>query len=214
MIKQKLSKRVLDFLQGGGSQLGSQALQKADSGVKSSATGVMGNLASAGGGIGDKMMMTGNPYAMAGGAVLKFAEGIAGAAGKVREWGDHLHEQNRTFAEFSGSMAAVMAQDDARRIWLQREQGERRAQSAKDLAEARFRLDATLAPLEDAFAKLKNQIVANLSDAITNAIKKIDRVGFFDQKDAPATNTMGHLWLEDFAEQQKEIESRRPNRLK
>lgn len=198
----------------GANQYGPKALSTADAGVKSSATGVAGSLASAGGGIGDKLMMTGNPYAMAGGAVLKFASGMSDAMGKVREWGDHLHEQNRTFAEFSGSMAAVMAQDDARRIWLQREQGERRAQSAKDLAEARFRLDATLAPLEDAFAKLKNQIVAGLSDSITNAIKKIDRVGFFNQDDAGAYHsTEGHLWMESFLDEERKIEKRRPKRM-
>lgn len=213
----RTSKNLLRFFSAA-DEYGPKGMGLADRGMQSSATGVAGGVAGALGGVGDKMLMTGNPLAMAGGAVAKFAAGIAEGAGKVREWGDALHENNRKLADYSGSMAAVMAQDDAKRIWLQRDQGERRASSAKELADARYRLDSSLAPIEDAFANLKNNVIAKLTGVLADFSVKLTKI--FPWLEGPKKDDdkdftgQGHLWLEGFTAEQKEIEKRRPERMR
>lgn len=215
-----LSKGLLRL--GIGSEKTGPVLERADPYVKGSAGSGIGGLAGAGGGIGSALMSTGNPYAMAAGAVLKLGAGAATAVSKIKEWGDHLHEQNRMFAQFSGSMASVIAVDEARRILLQREMGERRAESARNLANARFRLDQTMAPMEDAFANLKNNVLTKLTDMLNTAAKGLDNRlkewGFIDEEGNTTAkgwaSRQGHLWLGSIVDEFNEIEKRRPGRLR
>lgn len=90
---------------------------------------------------------------------------------RIRSWNDRLHEGNLRFAEFSGSMQAVAREQQARDIQLSVERGERRAASAKEQAEAKSRLDRTLAPIEDAFGILKNRLSALGSNLLAKGIE-------------------------------------------
>ena len=143
--------------------------------IGSSATEAAGGIGGALGDVGGGLMKTGNPYAMAAGAALKLGGAMLAIPDQIKKWGDALHESNRQFADLSESMASVMAQDDARRIFLEREQGERRAGSAKELADARFRLDSAMAPIEDAFANLKNNVISKFTDVLANAVNHIKK---------------------------------------
>lgn len=192
-------------------------LSDRDIGIK---TGTYGALGAAGGMMGDlggKLMSTGNPYAMAAGAALKFAGAVAEIPSKIKEWGDHLHEQNRMFADFSASMASVMAADDARRVGLQQEQGERRAASARELSDARYRLDKAMAPIEDAFANLKNKVVAKLTDVLADLAEEIKKLfpGGGDSENLKETiYGWGGLTPDSMARLEKEVTERRPKRLR
>lgn len=203
---------------GAGIQLGGQMLQGAggavDRGMKSDALGTLGQV---GGGLnsaGDALIKTGNPYGVAAGAVLKFAGTVAQAPAKIKEWADHLHEANQQFAQFSGSMAAVMAQDEARRIQLMRDQGENRAESAKELSDARYRLDAALAPVEDTLAKFKNKVVAKLADAVGAMVETLTGGANAAGKGITENKTQGHQWLTDIDTEIQEINRRRPKRFR
>ena len=182
----------------------------ADGNVVLDAAGGVGDMASDAGGM---MMKSGNPYAIAAGAVLKFGGALAQVPGKIKEWGDHLHEQNRAFSQWSAGMAAVMAADDARRIQLEREQGDRRAASAKDLADARFRLDSSLAPIEDAFANLKNNVVSKLTGALADLTKGLQDLLILLKiidKDKPPEKGM---FPEDLEKRAQSIRDRRPRHM-
>lgn len=104
---------------------------------------------------------------------MKFVEILVGSVDKVRKWVDNIHQSNMQFAEFSGSMAAVSAEQRAREIELKRGQGEMRSQSAQELADAKNDLDKTMAPIEDAVAILKNQIGTFLSQATRGGIELV-----------------------------------------
>lgn len=185
----------------------------ADKAIKSDA---MGGLKSAGGAVSDiggKLMATGNPYAAAAGGAMKFAGAIAEIPAQIKEWGDHLHEQNRQFSQYSAGMAAVMAVDDARRMQLEKEQGDRRSASARELSDARYRLDAAMAPLEDAFADFKNSIVANLMDTLTafaQGLKDLFPNMDWGQKKPEVTGSFDP----DIDKREEEIRKRRPRHMR
>src|SRR6202044_338431 len=67
-------------------------------------------------------------------APLKFGAALVGTIDKVREFTDSLHQSNMQFAEFSGSMAAVQAQSDARDFNRSTASGDSRSASASRLA--------------------------------------------------------------------------------
>ena len=184
-----------------------------DKGMKSSAVQAASGVGGAMSDIGGKLMTTGNPYAIAAGAVLKLGGVALQTVGKVKEWGDHLHEQNRMFSQFSASMAAVMAQDDARRILLEKEQGDRRSASARELSDARYRLDKSLAPIEDAFANLKNNVVAKLSDVVAGVIEKLAKLIPGLEGDSKA-GQMEVDWNRSIRAMEDEIVQRRPARMR
>lgn len=106
-------------------------------------------------------------------APIKFIAAIGEGVEKLRDWNDKLHEANMKFAEFSASMARVQAEQQMRDIQLSQERGERRAESAQRLAEARHRLNRNLAPIEDAFANLKNNLTADLLGPLNRLIERL-----------------------------------------
>lgn len=185
------------------------------------AASTIGAIASGGGmgAISGRMMASGNPYVMAAGAIVKFATSMIEGVEKLRNWNEALHNSNRQFADFSGQMALVMAEDDARTIQLKREQGDRRAETARELAEAKSRLDRRVAPIEDWFANLKNKIGTTVSDVIVNTMDKLgigagpdgDRTGHT----AGAFGAMpANEWMAFLRDEQAYIEKRRPERFK
>ena len=186
----------------------------ADKAIKSSPMEGLKSVGGAASDVGGKLMATGNPYAVAAGAVMKFSGAIAEIPSQIKEWGDHLHEQNRQFSQYSGSMAAVMATDDARRVQLERLMGDERAASARDLADARFRLDKSMAPIENAFANLKNNVVAKLTDVLTgfaDGLKKLFPKLFKDD----ASESDNYLKFEETAKvMEAEIKARRPRHMR
>lgn len=190
----------------------------ADKTVGSSATGALSGIGGALGDVGGGLMKTGNPYAMAAGAALKLGGALLGIPDKIKKWGDSLHEANRAFSQFSGSMAAVMAADDAKRIGLQREQGERRAGSAGELANARFRLDKAMSPIEDAFANLKNKVVGKLTDVLGGLAEHIAKLfpggSGKDITFQPTIRGYAGMVDADIDRIEKEIRASRPERLR
>lgn len=190
----------------------------ADKTVKSSATEALSGIGGAMGDVGGGLMATGNPYAMAAGAALKLGGALLGIPDKIKKWGDSLHEANRAFSQFSGSMAAVMAADDARRISLEKEQGDRRSGTAKELSDARFRLDKATAPIEDAFANLKNKVVGKLTDVLAGLAEKISKLfpggGSGDDKLNPTIKGYVGMNEAELDRVEKEIRASRPARLR
>lgn len=169
------------------------------------------------GGLADKALTSGNPYAMAAGAVVKLGMAAVEGVQKLRNWNNELHEQNRAFAEYSASMAGVMAEDDARQMQLKREQGERRAGSAKELAEAKSRLDRQLAPIEDFFGNMKNKFAAGMSNILSGALEKLGIGGDTDEapKDIGGLESMAaNDWMAQIDSEYKLIYDRRPARMR
>jgi hypothetical protein len=111
-------------------------------------------------------MVPGGEYAA---PVFKFGEALMESIEVVRKWADGLHQANMTFAEFSTSMAHVEAESEARRIRLSQERGERRAPSARRLAEARDKLDSKLAVWEDKWASFKAELMTPLLEGMALA---------------------------------------------
>lgn len=91
------------------------------------------------------------------GIVGKFVSALGDAVTAVVKWSDSVHDSNQEFAQFSGSMAGVMAQSRARDILLSQERGERRAAAAESLEQARFQRQQSQSAVADAF---HNKILA------------------------------------------------------
>lgn len=89
-------------------------------------------------------------------AVTDFADQVIKAADRLKMWSEQLHYANMRFAEFSGAMAAVQAEQEVRDIQLSVERGQRRAASARYLAEGKSTLERSTAPYEDFAANIRN----------------------------------------------------------
>ena len=88
----------------------------------------------------------------------KFVEHLGKAADRLQTFSNHLHDSNMQFAQYSGEMAVVQAEQQVREIRLAQERGGTRADSARYLAEGKSELAQTFAPLEDFGARLKNYV--------------------------------------------------------
>lgn len=136
-----------------------------------SETQSIGNVLGAGAAAASAIPGAGMPVA----AALKFGETLFSSIGKIREWSNNLHNANMEFAEMSGAMAKVQAEQEVRDLRLQKEKGDARAESARDLAEAKSRLDRSLAPLENGIANIKNKVVAGLSNATASVVEAFQK---------------------------------------
>lgn len=125
-----------------------------------------GDIAGGAFGAADKM---GLPFA-------KLGEELSRSVDKLRDWNEHLHDSNMQFAEFSGAMANVQAEQLQRDIALGRERGERRAESARYLAEGKSEFNQNFTGFEDAAANIKNWAT-----------------GFFDKALAKITTPLGYI---------------------
>lgn len=117
-------------------------------------------------------------------ALGKLGEVALGSVGKLQDWTKGLHDANMQFAEFSASMAEVQAEQTVRDIELSRERGERRAESAKYLAEGMSELNSTTAPIADLFANAKNYIGGALSQVTSTLLKPLSLIAKLLQKDS------------------------------
>lgn len=130
---------------------------------------------------------------------LKLTAAFFSATDSVKKWTESLHQSNMRFAEFSGAMAGVQAEQEARDIALQKQQGDARAESARDLAEAKSRLAKAVAPLEDSFAKLKNSIgtfVANTMTNLIDALKTKRQKEIEQQREIDEAHEKDNVWNE------------------
>jgi len=108
--------------------------------------------------------MGGPPGALVSG-LSKLTRVLFEATDRLRSWSEGLHRANIQFAEFSASMSAVQLQQEVREISLIQQRGERRAEFAGRLAEARFGFERRITPFEDAWAKLKSELAIILLNA-------------------------------------------------
>ncbi len=110
------------------------------------------------------------------GPVGAFGAALVGGVEKLQEWGKSLHDANMQFAQFSGSMAQVQANQDLRDQMLNMRKGEARAASAEHLSQGMNSLNQALAPIENGIANLGNKIVGNLALWAGEIIKKIEKL--------------------------------------
>lgn len=109
------------------------------------------------------------------GQVMKFGRVIFEATDKLRNWTNRLQDSNLQFAEFSHGMARVQAFREVQEMRLSRDRGERRAQSAQQLAESQARFNRRLAPYEDRMANFKNRVGSSFLDGMDKMIQRFEQ---------------------------------------
>lgn len=106
-------------------------------------------------------------------SVGKFARTVGDSVERLRKWNDQLMDSNFRFAEFSGAMAKVAAEQEMRQIRLDQERGERRAGHADMHARSRDRLERNLAPAEDYMANFGGALRTYFNDRFSELIEAI-----------------------------------------
>lgn len=108
-----------------------------------------------------------------GGLVAKplahFGEWISKSAEKAQDFAERLHDANMEFSRFSGAMARVNAEQQARDILLSQKRGENLASSAAYNAEGKSELSGQMARIQDPFTRIRNY----LSGAETRFLAKL-----------------------------------------
>lgn len=104
------------------------------------------------------------PFGMLGEVVLKTAD-------HLKEFSNQLHESNKQFAQWSGSMAGVMARQEARDILFSQQKGEARAGSAEYLATGKSQLEKATMPIENTMAKAQNLLTGVLDRAMAKFLE-------------------------------------------
>lgn len=155
------------------------------------------------------------PFGKAG----EFTGAVIESVDKLRKWGDTLAETNMKFAEFSGAMAQVQAQTEVNRLNLQREQGDRRAATARELETSRNRLNKAMAPMEDYWNNFRNRVGALVNNAMANAAEKVNefgkKIGLWGGDEKPGVVTTNKDWLEArMDKREQETIQRRPARMR
>lgn len=103
----------------------------------------------------------------------KLGTALSDSVEKLRTWNDSLLASHMEFSKFSGAMAMVAAETERRRILFEKDRGDRRADSARNLSESRDRLERNLAPIEDAWANIKSDFLAEINNGISKIIEAI-----------------------------------------
>jgi hypothetical protein len=106
----------------------------------------------------------------------KFVRGLGDATDAVREWVKGIHDANMRFADFSGGMANVKAQQEVRQFELDRTRGERRADSADTLARSMHQMNVQFAKIEDRFGVLLNEAGSKLADIAEGVLVIINKM--------------------------------------
>lgn len=122
------------------------------------------------------------PLGIANQALGAFGKLVFDSIEKLRNWNENLYKANVQFAEFSGAMAGVQARQDVRQLLLDKERGDRRAETAELQAREKHGFNQRLAPIEDGLANFQNIVSAGVNkanskifDALTlNAFKPSD----------------------------------------
>ena len=163
-----------------------------------------GAVKAAGGGIGMAVgALGGGPVGAAVvGGLTAVGTAAFSAVGKLQEWSNTLHESNLRFAEFSGAMAQMAANQQVREMMLGKARGDRRAGAATELANAKQNLAETMAPVQDAFdngiSKLYTLGLQGINKIAEPLVKILEYVGLIDDKDKPTNDDLRMPeWIED-----------------
>jgi len=115
----------------------------------------------------------------------------------LRNWNKALFDSNAQFAEFSGSMSVVVAEQEIRAMLLSQERGERRASGAREQAESMHRLNKALAPVEDAFARFSNRLSSLASSWAADRLEYLtEKLGLDDpETEKKAEKAAEVAWL-------------------
>lgn len=108
--------------------------------------------------------------------VGKFGKLLSDSLGTLRDWTNELVNSNFRFAEFSASMASVKAEMDVWSIEMSQRRGERRAGHAREVSEARMRLEAQVTPWEDVWAKIKDKVIAWGWDKLGSGMEQLNNL--------------------------------------
>lgn len=136
-----------------------------------SAAGSMGDLMGGAGEAAGHIPVVGKPMA----AFFKLGETVFKSVDRLKQWNEQLLQGNLRFAEFSGAMASVAAEQKIRDITLSQERGDRRAATAGFQAEEKFNFERRFAKYEDLVDSVKNVIgggIAKLEDTILKSVEK------------------------------------------
>jgi hypothetical protein len=106
----------------------------------------------------------------------KFVRGLGDATTAVREWVKGIHDANMRFADFSGGMANVKAQQEVRQFELDRTRGDRRADSADALARSMHQMNVQFAKIEDRFGVVFNEAGAKLADIAEGVLSIVNKM--------------------------------------
>lgn len=139
-----------------------------------------------------------------GGKVGEFAGGTAfgavapgewavKATARLRDFADNLERANMQFAQFSGAMGQVAAEQEMREMQLSRERGDRRASTAGYSAEAAFKNKKTMAGFEDLQANMNNLV----SGFANNLLNKLINPGGVTDKVLAYANEKVNEWSKD-----------------
>jgi hypothetical protein len=101
------------------------------------------------------------------GAAVSVATALNGLRKAVQEAAAEAVEAGRKYEGVSGSMAAVMAKVDAEQLARDVKAGEATAGSTGRVADAESRRRDAFAPLEQAWANLKNDLIATGTEIVT-----------------------------------------------
>ena len=152
------------------------------------------------------------------GAQYKFAAALVESIDKLREWSKGLHNANMQFAEFSGAMARVQGDTEAREFVRLQAQGDRRANSAGDLAKATQGVEDQLAPLEDLWAVIQNKLTYVVMDRLEYILEKsgLSGLALWLLSLAGAGEEEGGMdtWLQNLAAEEKAARDRRPEHMR
>lgn len=111
----------------------------------------------------------------------KFAETVLQSIKFLRDFSDQLHQSNMRFAEFSASMAGVQIRQEMRDIYLSMERGNRRGESAEELAQGRHALNVKFAKVEDVASIIKNKVVGKIDMVLAGLFERSGLETFLDK---------------------------------
>jgi hypothetical protein len=125
-----------------------------------------------------------------------FTKPLTDAAAKLRELSDAAHNANMKFAEFSGSMATVQARQYARDVEYGMRRGEARAGRAEELEKARSRYREAWAPMEDAWANLKNEFLTNMLSNLSEILETLNQLFGWLKRPSEVEEEAAELFLQ------------------
>lgn len=137
-------------------------------------------------GIGQMFGALGGPVGQAGMVFAKIVEKGIAVIDFMQQWSEALHEGNMKFAEFSGAMSAVQAEQEVRDIQLSQQRGERRAEAAGYLAEGKSQLATATAPWGDMLSNVQSYIGGVIDRALAGVLTPLNYlaswVGLIDEE--------------------------------
>lgn len=166
--------------EGFGSRLSGFGGKMMDSARNQSGLGSFGDALGGVGKLAGSIPIVGKPIE----GIAKLGETAFKSVDKLQEWTQNLHEANMQFAEFSGAMAGVQAEQNVRDIEYSQSRGDSRADSAGYLAEGMSDLRDAVAPIGDMVSNVKNYVGGFLSKTLGGILGGIMKlVGLGEKKE-------------------------------